>query len=66
MELNAAQALVIEALCTFQMVFTVFAVEEHRRRDSIEPGNLAIGFAHSSGVLIGVSMSFVLTASVNK
>ncbi|MEQ2162286.1 hypothetical protein GOODEAATRI_018182 [Goodea atripinnis] len=53
-DLNAAQALSIEVLCTFQMVFTVFSVEEQRRRESVEPGNLAIGFAHSAGVLIGV------------
>lgn len=53
-ELNAAQALGIEVLCTFQMVFTVFSVEDQRRRESPEPGNLAIGLAHSTGVLIGV------------
>ncbi|KAM4562957.1 aquaporin-4 [Odontesthes bonariensis] len=52
-ELNAAQALGIEVLCTFQMVFTVFSVEDQRRRESPEPGNLAIGFAHTAGVLIG-------------
>lgn len=54
LELNAAQALGIEVLCTFQMVFTVFSVEDQRRRESPEPGNLAIGLAHSAGVLIGV------------
>lgn len=54
LELNAAQALGIEVLCTFQMVFTVFSVEEQRRRENPEPGNLAIGFAHSAGVLLGV------------
>lgn len=53
-ELNAAQALGMEVLCTFQMVFTVYSVEDQRRRDSPEPGNLAIGAAHSAGVLIGV------------
>ncbi|XP_051280001.1 aquaporin AQPAe.a isoform X1 [Dicentrarchus labrax] len=52
-ELNAAQALGIEVLCTFQMVFTVFSVEDQRRRESPEPGNLAIGLAHTAGVLIG-------------
>ncbi|XP_029912148.1 aquaporin-4 [Myripristis murdjan] len=56
-ELNAAQALGIEVLCTFQMVFTVFSVEEQRRRESTEPGNLAIGFAHIAGVLIGARFS---------
>lgn len=54
MQLNAAQALGVEVLCTFQMVFTVFSVEEQRRRENPEPGNLAIGFAHSAGVLLGV------------
>uniref|UniRef100_UPI0037E84022 aquaporin-4 n=1 Tax=Semicossyphus pulcher TaxID=241346 RepID=UPI0037E84022 len=56
-ELNAAQALGIEVLCTFQLVFTVFSVEAQRRRESPEPGNLAIGFAHSAGVLIGARFS---------
>lgn len=54
LQLNAAQALGVEVLCTFQMVFTVFSVEEQRRRENPEPGNLAIGFAHSAGVLLGV------------
>ncbi|XP_041656110.1 aquaporin-4 [Cheilinus undulatus] len=53
LELNAAQALGMEVLCTFQLVFTVFSVEAQRRRESPEPGNLAIGFAHTAGVLIG-------------
>ncbi|CAG6021681.1 aquaporin [Menidia menidia] len=52
-ELNAVQALGIEVLCTFQLVFTVFSVEDQRRRDSLEPGNLAIGLAHTAGVLLG-------------
>nr|QKE23022.1 aquaporin 14 [Sebastes nigrocinctus]QKE23025.1 aquaporin 14 [Sebastes rubrivinctus] len=56
-ELNAAQALGIEVLCTFQMVFTVFSVEDQRRRESPEPGNLAIGLAHTAGVLIGARFS---------
>ncbi|XP_034028710.1 aquaporin-4 [Thalassophryne amazonica] len=56
-ELNAAQALGIEVLCTFQLVFTIFSVEEQRRRDSAEPGNLAIGLAHTTGVLIGARLS---------
>lgn len=54
LEVNAAQAVGIEALCTFQMVFTVFSSEEMRRRESPEPGHLAIGLAHTAGVLIGV------------
>ncbi|KAM7405001.1 hypothetical protein PAMP_012292 [Pampus punctatissimus] len=56
-DLNAAQALGIEVLCTFQMVFTVFSVEDQRRRESPEPGNLAIGLAHTAGVLIGARFS---------
>nr|QKE23062.1 aquaporin 14 [Amphilophus citrinellus] len=57
LELNAAKALCIEVLCTFQMVFTVFSVEDQRRRESPEPGNLAIGLAHTAGVLIGARFS---------
>ncbi|XP_028309293.1 aquaporin-4 [Gouania willdenowi] len=57
MEVNAAQALGIEVLCTFQMVFTIFSVDEQRRRDSPEPGNLAIGLAHTAGVLLGARFS---------
>ncbi|XP_062247446.1 aquaporin-4 isoform X2 [Platichthys flesus] len=53
LEMNAGQALGIEVLCTFQMVFTIFSVEDQRRRESPEPGNLAIGLAHTAGVLIG-------------
>ncbi|KAM9343829.1 aquaporin AQPAe.a [Pholidichthys leucotaenia] len=56
-ELNAAQALGTEVLCTFQLVFTVFSVEDQRRRESTEPGNLAIGLAHTAGVLIGARFS---------
>nr|QKE23014.1 aquaporin 14 [Pagrus major] len=56
-ELNAGQALGIEVLCTFQMVFTVFSVEDQRRRECTEPGNLAIGLAHTAGVLIGARFS---------
>nr|QKE23100.1 aquaporin 14 [Carapus acus] len=57
LELNAAQALGMEALCTFQMVFTVFSVEDQRRRESPEPANLAIGFAHTSAILIAARFS---------
>ncbi|XP_019951603.1 aquaporin AQPAe.a [Paralichthys olivaceus] len=57
LELTAAQALGIEVLCTFQMVFTIFSVEDQRRRESPEPGNLAIGLAHTAGVLIGARFS---------
>uniref|UniRef100_A0A673CA40 Aquaporin AQPAe.a-like n=1 Tax=Sphaeramia orbicularis TaxID=375764 RepID=A0A673CA40_9TELE len=49
LEVNAGQALGIEVLCTFQMVFTIFSVEDQRRRESTEPANLAIGLAHTAG-----------------
>ncbi|XP_068454227.1 aquaporin-4 [Clinocottus analis] len=62
MEVTAAQALGIEVLCTFQLVFTVFSVEDQRRRESPEPGVLAIGLAHTAGVLIGARFS---SASMN-
>ncbi|KAJ8366896.1 hypothetical protein AAFF_G00338330 [Aldrovandia affinis] len=48
---NAGQALGMEALATFQLVFTIFSVEEQRRREGAEPGNLAIGFSLGAGVL---------------
>ncbi|XP_029995776.1 aquaporin AQPAe.a [Sphaeramia orbicularis] len=57
LEVNAGQALGIEVLCTFQMVFTIFSVEDQRRRESTEPANLAIGLAHTAGVLIGARFS---------
>uniref|UniRef100_A0A8C4SVL9 Aquaporin-4-like n=1 Tax=Erpetoichthys calabaricus TaxID=27687 RepID=A0A8C4SVL9_ERPCA len=44
-ESNAGQALGMEVLATFQLVFTIFSVEDHRRREVGEPGNLAIGFS---------------------
>lgn len=64
LELNAAKALGIEVLCTFQMVFTVFSVEDQRRRESPEPGNLAIGLAHTAGVLIGVRWASFMHFSI--
>ncbi|KAM4610973.1 aquaporin-4 [Polymixia lowei] len=57
MDVNAAQALGMEFLCTFQMAFTVFSVEDQRRRESTEPGNLGIGLAHTAGVLIAARFS---------
>ncbi|KAG7264924.1 hypothetical protein CRUP_012103 [Coryphaenoides rupestris] len=51
---NAAQAVGMEVLCTFSMVFTIFAVEEQRRRDCTEPGNLGIGLAHTASVMMAV------------
>uniref|UniRef100_A0A8C4SXJ1 Aquaporin-4-like n=1 Tax=Erpetoichthys calabaricus TaxID=27687 RepID=A0A8C4SXJ1_ERPCA len=52
-ESNAGQALGMEVLATFQLVFTIFSVEDHRRREVGEPGNLAIGFSLSAGILTG-------------
>nr|QKE23128.1 aquaporin 14 [Coryphaenoides rupestris] len=49
---NAAQAVGMEVLCTFSMVFTIFAVEEQRRRDCTEPGNLGIGLATASVMMV--------------
>nr|QKE23109.1 aquaporin 14 [Regalecus glesne] len=57
MEVNVAQALGMEVLCTFQMTFTVYSVEEQRRREGTEPGNLAIGFAHTAGGLMAARFS---------
>uniref|UniRef100_A0AAY4D0P6 Aquaporin 14 n=1 Tax=Denticeps clupeoides TaxID=299321 RepID=A0AAY4D0P6_9TELE len=53
MEVNAGQALGMEILATFQLVFTIFSVEDQRRRDGAEPGNLAIGFSVSAGIFTG-------------
>nr|QKE23196.1 aquaporin 14 [Erpetoichthys calabaricus] len=53
-ESNAGQALGMEVLATFQLVFTIFSVEDHRRREVGEPGNLAIGFSLSAGILTAV------------
>nr|QKE23125.1 aquaporin 14 [Trachyrincus scabrus] len=54
---NAAQAVGMEMLCTFSMVFTIFSVEEQRRRESTEPGNLGIGLAHTASVMIAARFS---------
>lgn len=54
MEVNAGQALGMEFLVTFQLVFTIFSVEEQRRREGAEPGNLAIGFSLSAGIFTAV------------
>ncbi|MBN3291929.1 AQP4 protein, partial [Polypterus senegalus] len=53
-ESNAGQALGMEVLATFQLVFTIFSVEDHKRREVGEPGNLAIGFSLSAGILTAV------------
>ncbi|XP_063806811.1 aquaporin-2-like [Pseudophryne corroboree] len=48
---NAGQAMGMEVFSTFQLAFTVFAVEDRRRRDMTEPGSLAIGFSLTAGAL---------------
>ncbi len=55
-EMNAGQALGMEMLATFLLVFTVFSVEDQRRREINEPGNLAIGFAVTTAIFIAVSV----------
>ncbi|XP_053096900.1 aquaporin-4 isoform X2 [Pangasianodon hypophthalmus] len=50
MEGNAGQALGMEVLVTFQLVFTIFSVEDQRKREDYEPGNLAIGCSLSAGI----------------
>uniref|UniRef100_A0A452GSN4 Aquaporin 14 n=1 Tax=Gopherus agassizii TaxID=38772 RepID=A0A452GSN4_9SAUR len=50
---NAGQALAMETFSTFQLVFTIFAVEDQRRRGAGEPGGLAIGFSVTAGALAG-------------
>lgn len=53
-ERNAGQALGMEAFSTFQLALTIFAVEDHRRRELGEPGILAIGFSVIAGALAAV------------
>ncbi|RXN30889.1 aquaporin-4-like protein [Labeo rohita] len=53
-EMNAGQALGMEMLATFLLGFTVFSVEDQRRREINEPGNLAIGFAVTTAIFIAV------------
>ncbi|KAM4700674.1 aquaporin AQPAe.a-like [Discoglossus pictus] len=48
---NAGQALGMEVFSTFQLAFTIFAVDDHRRRDISEPSSLAIGFSLTAGAL---------------
>ncbi|CAL8250668.1 unnamed protein product [Arctogadus glacialis] len=56
-DVNAAQAVGVEVLCTFSMVFAIFSVEEQRRRESTEPSHLGIGLAHTAAVFIGARFS---------
>ncbi|XP_051961972.1 aquaporin-4-like [Xyrauchen texanus] len=51
-EMNAGQALGMEMLATFVLGFTVFSVEDQRKRESSEPGNMAIGFAVTTAIFI--------------
>lgn len=60
MEGNAGQALGMEVLVTFQLVFTIFSVEDQRTREEGEPGNLAIGCSLSAGIFTAVSMCLYL------
>nr|QKE23182.1 aquaporin 14 [Sardina pilchardus] len=57
MEVNAGQALGMEMLATFQLVFTIFSVEDQRRQEGAEPGNLAIGFSLSAGIFTAGRLS---------
>nr|QKE23201.1 aquaporin 14 [Carcharodon carcharias] len=50
---NAGQALAMEIFATFQLVFTIFAVDDHRRREVGESGSLAIAFSLTAGILAG-------------
>nr|QKE23127.1 aquaporin 14 [Macrourus berglax] len=54
---NAAQAVGMEVLCTFSMVFTIHAVQEQRQRDCTEPGHLGIGLAHTASVMMASRFS---------
>nr|QKE23197.1 aquaporin 14 [Chiloscyllium punctatum] len=50
---NAGQALAMEIFATFQLVFTIFAVDDHRRREVREPGSLAIALSLTAGIMAG-------------
>ncbi|KAE8626534.1 hypothetical protein XENTR_v10006656 [Xenopus tropicalis] len=54
---NAGQALAMEVFATFQLAFTIFAVDDRRRRDLTEPGSLAIGFSVTAGALTAGQVS---------
>nr|XP_015199546.1 PREDICTED: aquaporin-4-like isoform X1 [Lepisosteus oculatus] len=56
-EANAGQALAMEVLATFQLVFTIFSAEERRQRDGGDPGSWAVGFSLSAGVLTAARFS---------
>uniref|UniRef100_A0A8D2J2N3 Aquaporin 14 n=1 Tax=Varanus komodoensis TaxID=61221 RepID=A0A8D2J2N3_VARKO len=50
---NAGQALGMEAFSTFQLALTIFAVEDHQKRELGEPGISATGFSVIAGALAG-------------
>uniref|UniRef100_R4GCF1 Uncharacterized protein n=1 Tax=Anolis carolinensis TaxID=28377 RepID=R4GCF1_ANOCA len=54
---NAGQALGMEVFSTFQLALTIFAVENHRRHETGEPGILAIGFSVVAGALTAGAFS---------
>ncbi|XP_067320922.1 aquaporin AQPAe.a-like [Anolis sagrei] len=54
---NAGQALGMEVFSTFQLALTIFAVEDHRRHETGEPGILAIGFSVVAGALAAGAFS---------
>ncbi|KAM4047369.1 aquaporin-4-like [Anomaloglossus baeobatrachus] len=47
----------MEIISTFQLTFTIFAVDDRRRRDITEPGSLAIGFSLTAGALASAYFS---------
>lgn len=65
MDMNAGQALGMEILATFLLGFTVFSVEDQRRREGSEPGNLGIGFAVTTAIFIAVSLQNVCVLTFN-
>ncbi|XP_062871928.1 aquaporin-4 [Trichomycterus rosablanca] len=56
-EVNAGQALVMEILATFQLVFTIFSVEEQQRKEGFHPGNLATGCSLTAGLFTAGKIS---------
>ncbi|XP_078464980.1 aquaporin-like [Lampetra planeri] len=54
---NAGQALAAELLCSFQLVLSALAGEEHRVRRSGEAGPLPVGLALGAGILASEKFS---------